>query len=372
MSTSSIQVPFVDLSTQFELLRGELLPRMEHVMKRAAFILGEEVEEFEQVFATFCGCVECVGVSSGCDALLWAMKSLGIGPGDEVITVANTYIATVLAIKMAGATPVLVDCLVDTWEIDPQAVERALTPCTKAILPVHLYGQPADMNALRKIVQGKSIYLVEDAAQAHGAIYQGEKCGSMGALGCFSFYPGKNLGAYGDGGAVVTKNAEWADYIRMMRNYGQRKKYHHELAGWNSRLDTLQAAVLLIKMRHLDKWNTARRRIAQQYHESLKGYPVRFQSADEGVVPVYHLMAVMTARRDDLLAHMNRWGVQCGIHYPIPVHLQKACEDLALPEGSFPVSEELARQELSLPMYPELNDQQVAHICQSVKAFFED
>jgi dTDP-4-amino-4,6-dideoxygalactose transaminase len=357
-----MKVPFVDLQIQFQNLRDEILPAVENVMRRSAFILGEEVAQFEKDFATYCGAKHCVGVASGCDALLWALKACNIGPGDEVITVANTFIATVLAISFSGAKPVLVDCLEDTYEIDPEAVRRAITPRTKAIIPVHLYGQPADMDAVLAIAREHGLLVIEDAAQAHGAMYKGKMCGTFGIVGCFSFYPGKNLGAYGDGGAIVTDDPQIAERVRMLRNYGQPKKYYHDVVGWNSRLDTIQAAILSIKLRHLTAWNEARRAHAEQYKSLLGDAPVRLPSEAPNVRHVYHLYVARVPSRDEVLAKLGERGISCGIHYPVPIHLQKAYAHLGYPRGSFPICEKVAGEILSLPMYPELSYEQIEHV----------
>ena len=364
-----MKVPFVDLQIQYESLRAEIAPALESVMKRGAFILGDEVASFEKAFAEFCGMKECVGVATGCDALLWALKACGIGPGDEVITVANTYIATVLAITASGARPVLVDCLEDSYEIDPEAARRAVTSKTKAIIPVHLYGQAADMDPILEVARKHNLLVIEDAAQAHGALYKGNPCGSFGVVGCFSFYPGKNLGAYGDGGAVVTNDPGIAERIRMFRNYGQSKKYHHDAFGWNSRLDTMQAAILSIKLPRLNGWNDARRKSAALYRDLLRDVPVRLPAESADNKHIYHLFVIRVSRRDELLAFLGARQISCGIHYPIPNHLQKAYAGLGYKAGAFPVSERVAGEILSLPMYPELSTDQVRYVCDSIREF---
>lgn len=366
-----MKVPFVDLQIQFEQLRSEIMPAVERVCSRAAFILGGEVDEFEKAFAAFCGAAHCVGVASGCDALLCGLKACGVGPGDEVIAPANTFIATVLAISAAGATPVLVDCLEDTYEIDPAAVRKAVTKRTRVLLPVHLYGQAADMDAIAGIAAEFNLKVIEDAAQAHGALYKGRPCGTLGAVGCFSFYPGKNLGAYGDGGAIVTNDPAIAEYARMFRNYGQPRKYFHEMIGWNSRLDTLQAAILLAKLKHLKDWNAARRRHADEYRARLKDLPVKLPAVAPGNEHVYHLFVIRHPRRDALLDFLQEKGVSCVIHYPIPVHLQKAYRHLGCAEGSFPVAERAAREIVSLPMFPELTEEQIGYVCHGIREFVE-
>jgi dTDP-4-amino-4,6-dideoxygalactose transaminase len=364
-----VKVPFVDLQMQYRQHRDEFASAMEAVCDRAAFILGEEVDAFEKSFATFCGAKECVGVASGCDALLWAIKACGIGPGDEVITAANTYIATVLAISAAGATPVLVDCREDSYEIDPEQVRQAVTRKTRAILPVHLYGQAADMDEILALAKEHKLKVIEDACQAHGATYKGRACGILGDVGCFSFYPGKNLGAYGDGGAVVTNDREIADKVRMLRNYGQSKKYYHDSIGWNSRLDTIQAAVLNAKLKHLNSWNDSRRQHAAMYREQLGDLPIRLPQEMPGNKHVYHLFVIRMARRDAALEFLKKKDIVCGIHYPVPVHLQKAYASLGYRSGSFPVTEGAASELLSLPMFPELTPDQIAAVCQGLRNF---
>lgn len=364
-----MRIPFVDLQVQYEGLCAEMALALEGVMKRGVFILGDEVAAFEKAFAHFCGARECIGVASGCDALLWALKACGVGPGDEVITVANTYIATVLAITAAGARPVLVDCLEDSYEIDPEAARKAITPKTRAIIPVHLYGQAADLDPLMALAREHNLLIIEDAAQAHGALYKGRPCGSFGVAGCFSFYPGKNLGAYGDGGAVVSNDSSVADRIRMFRNYGQSRKYHHDTFGWNSRLDTMQAAVLSVKLPHLNKWNEARRRNAALYKGLLRDLPVRLPIEVPGNRHIYHLFVVRVARRDELLAFLAERQIACGVHYPIPNHLQEAYSHLGYKTGAFPISEKVAGELLSLPMYPELSLDQIQYVCDSIREF---
>ena len=366
-----MNVPFVDLQIQYRQLRDEVLSRVDQVFSQSAFILGDEVTRFEQEFATFAGARECVGVATGCDALLWALKACGVGPGDEVITAANSFIATALAITASGAKPVLVDCRLDSFEIDPAAVAAAVTPRTKAIIPVHLYGQAADMDPLMKLAKTHGLHVIEDAAQAHGATYKGKQCGTFGQAGCFSFYPGKNLGAYGDGGAVVTDEPGLAGQVRMLRNYGQSKKYHHDVAGWNSRLDTVQAAILRIKLLHLADWNEARRHHATAYAERLQGLPLQLPREMPGNRHIYHLYVVLVDNRDPFMDHLASRGVSCGIHYPIPIHLQPAYRDLGYQPGSMPVTESLAPRLVSLPMFPEMTLDQIDYTCDVIRGFFE-
>ena len=364
-----MKVPFVDLQTQFRVLEAEILPAVRRVMEQGSFILGPDVGAFEKRFAAFCGARECVGVASGCDALLLALRACGVGLGHEVIAPVNTYIATVLAITAAGAKPVLVDCLEGTYEIDPDAARRAVTGQTRALLPVHLYGQAADMDPILALAAEHKLRVIEDAAQAHGALYRGRPCGSFGDAGCFSFYPGKNLGAYGDGGAVVTQRPEIAEQVRMLGNYGQKEKYRHEVAGWNSRLDSVQAAVLNVKLDRLKEWNEARRRHAERYRRGLAGLPVTLPDEAPGNYHIYHVFAIQCDRRDALLEFLKAKGISAGIHYPVPVHMQKAYADLGYGPGSFPRAERIAPRLLSLPMYPELTAEQVDWVCAAVREF---
>jgi dTDP-4-amino-4,6-dideoxygalactose transaminase len=342
------------------------------VTATASYILGEPVARFERAFADFVEAEHAVGVGSGLDALRLALVGLGIGPGDEVILPANTYIATALAVSEVGAAPVLVDCDPHTYMVDPEQADRAVTRRTKALLPVHLAGQAADMAPLIKVAERHRLKIVEDAAQAHGARYAGRPCGAIGDVACFSFYPGKNLGAYGDGGMVTTNDAEVAEEIRRLRNYGERRKYEHVVRGVNSRLDALQAAFLSVKLRHLPGWNEARARHADAYAAALDGVG---DLVLQGRVPrsthVYHLFVVETEQRDALSDHLARTGVRTGIHYPTPIHLQPAYADLGLGPGSFPESERLAERMLSLPMFPELTDDQIATVVGSICDFFE-
>lgn len=365
-----MKVPFVDLQTQYLALRDEVLPAVDQVFTSTAFILGDDVTRFEKEFAAFCGAREAVGVATGCDALLWALKACGIGPGDEVITAGNSYIATALAITAAGARPVLVDCQPDSYTIDPDAVRAALTPRTRALIPVHLYGQAADMDPLHALAQAHGLVVIEDAAQAHGATYHGRPCGTLGRVGCFSFYPGKNLGAYGDGGAVTTDDPAVAQQVRMLRNYGQSKKYYHDVAGWNSRLDTVQAAILRIKLRHLADWNEARRRHAARYREQLAGLPLTLPGEMPGNRHVYHLFVVQVDQREAFMDYLARRDVHCGIHYPVPIHQQAAYRELGYQPGALPVTERIAPRLVSLPMYPELTGEQVDYACAQIRAFF--
>ncbi|MCA9968636.1 MAG: DegT/DnrJ/EryC1/StrS family aminotransferase [Anaerolineales bacterium] len=361
------KVPFVDLGIQHVALAAEIEAGMAEVMRKTNFILGEEVTLFENEFAAYCEVGHAIGVDSGTSALELALRAFDIGPGDEVITAANTFIASALAISNCGATPVLVDIDPDTYNIDPQKIEAAITPRTRAIIPVHLYGQPADMDAILDIARRHGLRVIEDACQAHGARHNGKRAGSLGDAAAFSFYPAKNLGAYGDGGIVVTNDPEVADAVQMLRNYGQRRKYEHLILGYNRRLDTLQAAVLRVKLQHLDGYNAARRQHAAHYGELLADGPVVIPVESPFAEPVYHLYVVRTDKREDLQAYLQARNIHTGIHYPIPIHLQPAYKELGYQQGDFPVTEAYADTILSLPMYPELDPEAVAYVAHTIR-----
>ncbi len=356
-------IPLVDLRKQYLDLREELQAAIASVLDTAAFINGPDVRGFEEEFAAFCNTTHCVGVSSGLEALRLILAALGIGPGDEVILPANTFIATALAVSGVGARPVLVDCEPDTANLSPAGITAAITPRTRAIIAVHLYGQPADLDAIEAVATARGIPIIEDAAQAHGAEYRGRRCGSLGRAAAFSFYPGKNLGAYGDAGAVTTNDPEIATFIRQASNYGERTKYEHVIKGGNWRLDTVQAAVLRVKLRHLPAWNAARRRAAARYSHALQEQPgVHVPTVRTGVIPVWHLYVVEVEGRDPLLAALKQQGIGAGIHYPTPIHLQAAYADLGYRAGAFPVAERQATRVLSLPLYPEITDDQIDRV----------
>ena len=362
------QIPFVDLKAQYYSLKPEMDVAIQSVLDRTAFIMGPEVKTFEQAFAEYVGVKHAVGVGSGTDALRLALEALGIGPGDEVITAANTYIATCEAISHTGATVRLVDADPRTYNMEDGGGRGRL----RAIMPVHLYGQPADMGAIMEIAHEYGLKVIEDCAQAHGATYKGRKVGTFGDVACFSFYPGKNLGAYGDGGAVLTDDDEVAERVRLLRNHGQKIKYEHRVVGYCHRLDNLQAAVLNVKLPHLEGWNQARRGRAALYDQLLQDVPgtvTPFVSPD--VQHVYHLyvIRVTDGRREALQDYLGTAGITTGLHYPIPVHLQQAYRAMGHKQGDFPVSEQLARQGLSLPMYPELTDEQVQYVAGKIKEF---
>lgn len=367
-----MKVPFVDLKVQYESLRPEMDTAIQSVLDRTAYIMGPEVTAFEKAFAEYVGVKHAMGVGSGTDALRLALEAVGIGPGDEVITVPDTYIATCEAITHVGADIRFVEVDPRTYNMDPEQLEAAITPRTRAIMPVHLYGQPADMDPIMAVAERHGLTVIEDAAQAHGARYKERMAGSLGHIACFSFYPGKNLGAYGDAGAVVTNNDEVAERVRMLRNHGQKVKYEHLIVGHCHRMDNLQAAVLGVKLPHIDAWNAGRRSRAAVYDECLANVP--------GVVTphcapdnehVYHLyvIRVTDGRRDALQTYLNEAGVSTGLHYPIPVHLQDAYADMNIERGAFPITERLAEQGLSLPMFPELDDAQAVYVAEKIREF---
>lgn len=356
---SQPSVPFVDLKAQFRALRAEVIPRITDVMEDGAFVLGPEVTRFEENFASYIGSAHCIGVESGTAALELVLQALGIAAGDEVIIPANTYIACALAVSAVGARPVLVEADA-TYLIDPELLEAAVTARTKAVMPVHLYGQAVPMDPIMAFARRHGLRVIEDASQAHGARYNGRRAGSFGDVATFSFYPAKNLGAYGDGGAIVTSDAGLDEKLRLLRDFGQRKKYQHLIKGGNCRLDSIQAAVLDVKLRHLDSWNSARLEHARAYDAKLPeiGIAPPRRLGDEG--HVYHLYVIEIENRDQVAAALRERGIATGIHYPIPIHLQPAYADLGLGHGAFPRTERSAQRLLSLPMFPELTDEQIA------------
>jgi dTDP-4-amino-4,6-dideoxygalactose transaminase len=369
MHTQPLQVPFVDLASQYRSIAAEIDEAVSRVIRETDFILGREVALFEEEFASFCQAKWAVGVDSGTSALELALRAYEIGPGDEVITAANSFIASALAISHAGATPVLVDVDADTHTIDVAAIEKAITLRTKAIIPVHLYGHPADMDAIMNLAERRGLIVIEDACQAHGARYKGKTAGSLGHAAAFSFYPGKNLGAYGDGGAVVTNDEAIAKSLRMLRNYGQREKYQHMFRGYNRRLDTLQAAVLRIKLKHLEEWNDARRQHAKNYGRLLGQTGIGVPRAAAHYESVWHLYVIQTDQRDALKEYLATRGIGVGIHYPVPIHLQPAYRDLGYRQGDFPVTERCARRILSLPMYAELTPEIANRVAETASEF---
>jgi len=369
MEKQTQQVPFLDLRAQHDPLRAELLAAIGEVIDRSAFAGGPMVAQLEEDFAAYCQTGVAVGVGSGTEALWLALLAQGIGPGDEVITVPNTFMATAEAISYCGAKPVFVDVDEQTYTLDPRQLERAITPRTKAVIPVHLFGQMADMDPIMEIAQRHCLMVIEDACQAHGAEYKGRRAGSIGHAGCYSFYPGKNLGAWGEAGAVVTNDRALAAKIRILRDHGQETKYHHSCIGWNARMDGIQAAVLRVKLKGLNHGNTARRAHARRYDELLSGLEhLAVPPAAEYGVHVYHLYVVRVPERDRILQALAQRGIACGIHYPKPVHLQGAYRSLGLGLGSFPVAERCAGEFLSLPMFPELTPTQVETVARELKA----
>jgi dTDP-4-amino-4,6-dideoxygalactose transaminase len=362
-----MKVPFIDLKTHHQFLREEFELAFSEVIDSGIFASGPAVTRFEEAFAAFCNCEHAVGLGSGTEAVWLALLACGVGPGDEVVTVPSTFMATAEAITYTGATPVFVDVDERTYTMDPAALAGAVTKRTKAIVPVHLFGQMADMDPILKFAKQHRLIVIEDAAQAHGAEYREHPAGSMGQIGCFSFYPGKNLGALGEAGAVVTNNSELRDTICILRDHGQVRKYHHGMVGWNCRMDAIQGACLAIKLRHLERGNELRRSHAQRYTDA-------FKENDEVITPletdyshhVYHVYAIRVKQRDEVLQQLERKDIGCGVHYPIPVHLQKAYSALGYGRGSFPVSEVIADEFLSLPMYPELRSDQIDYVIEAV------
>ena len=366
-----MKIPFLDLGAQGRPLKNAVLAMMEAAIDAAGFIGGPNVSRFEEAFASFCETSHCVGVASGTDALRFALQAAGVKHGDDVITVPHTFIATTEAVSQVGATPVFVDIRPDTWNIDVEQIEDRLTPRTTAIVPVHLYGQPADMDPILGIAKKHNLVVIEDACQAHGARYKGRRAGSIGDIGCFSFYPGKNLGAYGEAGAATTNHAERAQYMAKIRDHGQKTKYYHDIEGYNGRLDAIQAGVLGIKLRHLEAWNAARRMNAARYKELLQDVgEVTLPVEAPGVESVYHLFVILVDQRDALQSFLTDKGVATGLHYPLPLHLQEAYHGLGYKEGDFPVTESVANRLLSLPMYPELTSEQIQYVVDCIKEFY--
>jgi dTDP-4-amino-4,6-dideoxygalactose transaminase len=364
---ANIKVPYLDLKAQYQSIKPEIDAALARVLESCQFVLGPEVAAFEQEFAAYCGTAECIALNSGTSALHLALLAAGIGPGDEVITVPFTFVASVAAVVYTGARPVLVDIDPRLFNMDPFAIEAAITPRTKAILPVHLYGQPADMAPIMEIAKRHGLVVIEDAAQAHGAKYKGRPVGSIGDMACFSFYPGKNLGAYGEGGAVTTSNPDYARTIRMLRDWGQDRKYHHLLHGYNYRMEGFQGAILRVKLRHLERWTEARRSVVEQYNNLLADSGVETPTEMPWARHVYHVYTLRADERDGLQTALQAEGIQTGIHYPVPVHLQPAYADLGYGRGAFPRSEKAAEQVLSLPLYPELSSQAIAEVAAAVK-----
>jgi dTDP-4-amino-4,6-dideoxygalactose transaminase len=362
-------IPYVDLKAQYLSIKDEIDAAIAEVVASCQFVLGEQVEAFESDFAAYCQTKYALGVNSGTSALHLALLAAGIKPGDEVITVSYTFVATVAAICYTGARPVLVEIDPRSCTMDPARLEAAITPRTKAIIPVHLYGACADMDPILEVARRHNLIVIEDAAQAHGAEYKGRRAGSMGALACFSFYPGKNLGAYGEAGAVVTNDAKYAKVMRQLRDQGQSQKYRHDHVGYNYRMEAMQGAVLRVKLRHLDDWNQARCRHAAAYRRLLAGAHLRLLEERSYSRSVYHIFPVFTSERNNLFEHLKAQGVGCGVHYPIPVHLQTAYRDLGYSAGDFPHTELACDEELSLPMYAELPSEGLRKVADTIRQF---
>jgi dTDP-4-amino-4,6-dideoxygalactose transaminase len=362
-----MHIPLVDLSAQYQALQPQILTALQEVLTSMQLFLGPQGRAFEEEFAAYCESEQAVGCASGTDALVLALRACQIGPGDEVITVANTFIATVEAIALVGATPVFVDIDPQTYTLDPSQLERVLTPRTRALVPVHLYGQPADMPPLLAFARQHGLRVIEDASQAHGARSQGRRVGSLGDIGCFSLYYSKNLGAYGEAGICVTSDEQLADTLRMLRDHGSRVRYQHELLGTNSRLDELQAAILRVKLPHLEEWNAARQRHARRYSQQLQGVVERVPQVRAGDSHVFYVYVVEVHERERLREGLAQAGIATGIHYPRPLHLQPACRAYGYRRGDLPVTEAAAARIVSLPMYPELTAAQLETVVEAVR-----
>jgi dTDP-4-amino-4,6-dideoxygalactose transaminase len=359
-------IPLVGLYAQYQQIKSEIDNAIEKVISKSQFVGGEGVRLFEEEFAAYCESDACVAVGNGTDAIYLALRAMGIGSGDEVVTVSHTFIATAEGITATGARPIFIDVKEDTMLMDPDLIEAAITPRTKAIIPVHLYGQPCEMDRIMEIARKHGLKVIEDAAQAHGARWMGQRAGSFGDAACFSFYPGKNLGAYGDAGAVVSRDQQFIDRLRMLANHGSVTKYTHEIEGVNSRLDGLQAAVLRVKLRHLDHWNEQRRNHANYYSKALEGSTLIPVATHKNAEPVWHLFVVRVSDREEFQKRLAEDGIATGIHYPLPLHLQPAYAHLNLPVGSFPVTERIAKEIVSLPMFPELTSADLEAVAESI------
>jgi len=364
-----MKVQFLDLKAQYVTIKEEINDAIQKILDSCAFAGGPFVEEFEKNFAAFCGCKYSIGVGNGTDALWLALLAIGVGSGDEVITVPNTFIATCEAISMCGAKPVFVDINEESYTMEAALIEKVITKRTKAIIPVHLFGQMADMDPIMDIARRHNLFVIEDACQAHGAEYKGKRAGSVGELGCFSFYPGKNLGAYGEAGAIVTNNEQFNQRMRMLRDHGQSKKYFHDVIGWNARMDGIQAAVLNVKLNHLSKWNEARRTNAEYYNHFLNDMrAIKTPKVMKYNKHIYHVYAVRVQSRNSVIEHLKEKGIGCLIHYPVPVHLQQAYGTFGFKNGSYKISEMCSDELMSLPMYPELSRDQIEYVADSLKS----
>jgi dTDP-4-amino-4,6-dideoxygalactose transaminase len=363
-------IPYLDLPAQIRGIRKDIDAAIARTLDNCSFCLGPDVAQFEKDFARYIGAEHCVAFNSGTSALHIALMLLDVGPGDEVITTPMTFVATSWAISYVGAKPVYVDIEDATFNLDPAKIERAITPKTKAVMPVHLYGHPFDLDPVLEIARKHNLPVVEDAAQAHGAKYKGRIVGAFGQISCFSFYPGKNLGAAGEGGALVTNNAAFAARARSLREHGSTVRYYHDEVGFNYRMEGIQGAVLGVKLKHLDKWTSERRRVAHRYHELLAGTPLQLPREADYAESAYHLYVVRHPRRDELKKYLEENKVGCALHYPLPLHLQKCYASLGHKEGAFPVTEKAARECLSLPIFPELTDTQIQRVVEVIKEFF--
>jgi dTDP-4-amino-4,6-dideoxygalactose transaminase len=370
VSTHTNAVPYLDLPAQMQAIRKDIDAAIARTLDRCSFCLGPDVSQFEQDFARFIGARHCIGFNSGTSALHVALLLLNVGPGDEVVTTPFTFVATSWAISYAGARPVYVDIEESTFNLDPRQIERALTPRTKAVMPVHLYGLPCNLQSMLEICGKHKLPLVEDAAQAHEGKYRGKIVGTFGAMSCFSFYPGKNLGAYGEGGALVTNDEALAERARSLRDHGSTRRYYHDEVGYNYRMEGIQGAVLGVKLPHLHAWTRERRRVAHRYHELLADTPLQLPREPDYAESAWHLYVVRHPQRDELKKHLEANHVGCGLHYPLPLHLQKCYASLGYKAGDFPVAEKAARECLSLPIYPELTEQQIQRVVGVIKGFF--
>lgn len=363
------KIPFLDLKKQYLQIKYEVLVKVDEVLESTVYSGGKYVEEFEKDFARYCQTTYAIGLNNGTSALHLAMLALGIGKGDEVIIPANTFIATAWGVTYAGATPVFVDCHPTTWEIDVQKIEEKITARTKAIIGVHLYGQPFDIDAVKKIANKYQLYVVEDAAQAHGALYKGKPVGGFGAMACFSFYPGKNLGTYGEGGGITTNQTTYYSHLQSLRNHGSNVRYYHDEVGYNMRMGGIEAAVLAIKLKYLTKWNDRRKQIAGMYQQGIKNNAITLQEQPDFTQSVYHLFVITTPEREHLLQYLHKQQIFPGLHYPVPCHLQKAYTDLGYKQGDLPQAEYLSSHCLSLPMYAELTDGQVERVIDALNQY---
>jgi dTDP-4-amino-4,6-dideoxygalactose transaminase len=365
------QIPFADLKRQYSAIKKEVLREIKTVCNETAFSGGKFSEKFDKEFAKYSGGKYFSGLNNGTSALHLAMLTLGIGPGDEVIVPANTFIATAWGVSYTGATPVFVDCDAKTWEIDAEKIEKSITKKTKAIIGVHLYGQPFDIDAVKKICKKHKLFLIEDCAQAHGAKYKNKIVGTFGSLGCFSFYPGKNLGCYGEGGGILTNNKKYFEHIEKLKNHGSMTKYYHDEIGYNMRMEGIQGAVLSLKLKHLNGWNVRRKEIAEMYHRLIVNPKIKMQFSPKWSNSVYHLFVIVTEKRNELKKYLEKNNIFPGLHYPVPCHLQKAYAFLKYKKRDCPNSEYLASHCLSLPMFPELTNKEVQKIVRCINSYNE-